>query len=392
MSLARQPARELPPEVLSFTRAEPDTLSSWFEECRMECEEWLIERLVPARSYTGIFGRRGSAKSFLALELVAAGATGRMFLGEYVERFGSLYCCGEKKSRFGKRIEAWRIANGGERLPLPVKVRWGVPDLLDAAEVDAFIAEIAQAKPEFEKRGAPLRVVVFDTFARCLRHANVSDPTAVGSAIEAIQRIIDETGVTVIPLAHVAKAEGSTSVKGAGELEDAADALIRIDRKEGEALRTVTLTKQSDEADGLAYGFELEVVEVGQTPRGRRVTSCVIRQVDLPDAEAGARSQRLNAPAQTVLSALARLLDEGHGRQVPMCPGVKTGDMGVRVEMLRAKAYDLGLQKASEPPADAPQTEKAKWVEARKKAFQRAVEKLQEARKVRVEGDYIWPL
>src|SRR5665213_632391 len=99
------------PPTEHFTRA-PRTTASWFEECQMEAEEWLIERLVPRGSYTGIFGRRGAAKSFLALDMVCCGAAGRPFLGEAAEKFGSVYCVGEKKSRFGKRIQAYRLSRG----------------------------------------------------------------------------------------------------------------------------------------------------------------------------------------------------------------------------------------------------------------------------------------
>ena len=119
----------------------------------------------------------------------------------------------------------------------------------------AFVSNARMAALNLRHVGhrGPTDVIAFG-FSR----ANVSDPDSTGVALNSIQRIIDETGLTILPLAHVAKAEGSFTQKGAGEWEDAADALIRIDRKEEGALRTVTLTKQSDEADGLAFGFELE--------------------------------------------------------------------------------------------------------------------------------------
>jgi len=379
------------PEVFAF-KGSPVS-ASWFEETEVGVEEWLIDGLLPRASYTGIFGRRGAAKSFLALDMACRGAMGLPFLGQQTERFGSLYCVGEKKSRFGKRIEAWKKAFNVTRIPAPLRFRWACPNLLDEAEVSDFIAEVNALRPEFKARGAPLGAIFFDTLARCLKHRNVSDADASGTAIEAIQRIVDECGVAVLPLAHVAKAEGSITQKGAGEWEDAADALIRIDRKEQEALRTVTLTKQSDEADGLAYAFELEVIEVGMSPRGRVISSCVIRQVEAPDSGTNGPNVRLNAPAMTVNSALTRLLDEGQGGIVPPVPGVEPGKVrGVTLDQLRDQAYALGLQKASEPPVNAPDSEGRKWMEARKKAFQRAVEKLQEARKIRIEGDWVWPL
>lgn len=382
------------PGAEEFIATKPSVTSSWFEECVVEAEEWLIERLLPRKAYAGMFGRRGGAKTFLALHMAACGATGTPFLGEETETFGTVYCVGEKKARFGKRIVAWRERfNKGKALPVGLLLRWGVPDLLDAGAVEDFIAEVNGLRPEFNRRGAPLGLVIFDTLARCLKHANVSDADAAGTAIENIQRIVEGCGVTVVPLAHVAKAEGSSTAKGAGEWEDAADSLIRIDRKDGEKLRTVTVAKQSDEADGGAYGFELEIVDVGISPRGRTVTSCVIRQVDLPpDAGQNGRFAKLGAQAELVMRAFAGLEEAGHSGVVPPVPGVKPGTRGFHMDDLRAAAYEAGLQSATKPHADAPKAEQNKWMEARKKAFQRAVDKLDEARKLRQERSIVWRL
>ncbi len=368
------------PAVEHFTRA-PRTTSSWFDECRMEAEEWLIERLVPRGSYTGIFGRRGAAKSFLALDMACCGARGEPFLGEEVERFGSVYCVGEKKSRFGKRIQAYRISREVERLP--VQFRWGVPNLLDEEAVGDFIAELQAARPDFLARGAPLGAVFLDTLSRSLNGANLSDADATGTALNAIQRIIDETGVTVLPLAHVAKAEGSYSQKGAGEWEDAADALIRIDRRdETAALRTVTLTKQSDEADGLAYGFELEIVDVGETPNHRRVTSCVIRQVDLPLSNGA--SIKLSGGGLIARDALAYLVDRGLTVEAPAWLAnklsLKRGQVVVEVEQWKRRAADMGLSDRE----DSDTNRRQKWFAAKNK--------VRDAGLVSIEGDLAIPL
>lgn len=368
------------PPTEHFTRA-PRATASWFEECQMEAEEWLVERLVPRGSYTGIFGRRGAAKSFLALELACCGATGRPFLGEEVERFGSVYCVGEKKNRFGKRIQAYRLSRGIDRLP--IQFRWGVPNLLDDEAVGDFIADLEAARADFLARGAPLGAVFLDTLSRSLNGANVSDADATGTALSSIQRIIDETGVTVLPLAHVAKAEGSYSQKGAGEWEDAADALIRIDRKDDAAtLRTVTLTKQSDEADGLAYGFELEIVDVGETPKGRRVTSCVIRQVDLPLSNGA--SIKLSGGGLIARDALAYLVDHDLTVEAPAWLAnklrLKHGQAVVEVEQWKRRAAEMGLSDRE----DSDTNRRQKWFAAKSK--------VRDAGLVNIEGDYAVPL
>lgn len=366
------------PRAEIFASTAPAAISSWFEECTVEAEEWLVDGIVPQRSYTGIFGKRGSAKSFFALDLACRGALGLPFLGQDAERFGTLYCVGEKKGRFGKRVQAWKQAHDVARVPAAVCFRWGCPNLLDEEAVSDFIAEVNALRPEFQRRGAPLGVLILDTLARCLKHANVSDADAAGSAVEAIQRIVDECGVTVIPLAHVAKSEGATTQKGAGEWEDAADALIRIDRKDQEPVRTVTLTKQSDEADGAAYAFELEVVEVGTSPKGRRVTSCVVREVDPPVNNAPGK--RLSGSARIAAEALGYLIDNHLTRLAPSLPGLKPGTHAVLVEDWRERAGTMGLWEEG----DSATNRRQKWHQAKVK--------VRDAGLVRIEGEWAIPL
>ena len=351
---------------------------AWVEDVRPDDEpEDLIQGILPKRGYVGLFGRRGTGKSFAAQDLVFRGAIGLPFLGRECERFGSIYCVGEKRARFGKRIEAWRIANP-DQPPPPVCIRWSVPNLLDYDAVGVFIAEAVALQADFARRGAPLGVIVFDTLARCLKHANVSDPDAAGTGIEAIARIIAECGVTVIPLAHTAQAEGSFSVKGAGEWEDAADALLRIDRKDNEPVRTLTVAKQSDDADGATFAFELDVIDLGATTTGRARTSCVIRATALEALQPA--SKKLRGPALIAGEALQFLFDHGVTHPTPPFPGIPGHWRAIRMQDWRERAFTTGLV----VEGDTAGNRRTKW--------SRAIAAAKEAKLVRIEGEWVIPL
>jgi hypothetical protein len=357
----------------------------------------LIAGLVPKKSYVGLYGKRSSAKSFLALHMVMSAAAGMSFFGQFTERFGSIYCVGEKKNRFGKRVRAWLDDhNVGDR-QLAVKVRWGVPDLTDPDSVSAFIEEINATALEFSARGAPLALIVLDTLSRAIGGKNVSDAESAGSATVAIQRIIDETGCTVMPLAHVAKLPGEVgggaqSMKGAGEWEDAADAVIRIERDALGDKRTMTNTKQSDEKDGAEWAFTLGIVDLGETPRGRPITSCVVRQIELEEANCGtkAASKPLSPNASKVMQAYDEMMDAGQAVSVPLFSGVKPDTKGLQLGRLRERVYHLGLNEETRPPADAEKFEQKRWEDTRKKAWQRAFEEVQKTGRLRQEQDFVW--
>ncbi|MDB5430334.1 MAG: hypothetical protein JWP35_1450 [Caulobacter sp.] len=388
-----------PPIALSFpgpSRERPP--SNWAGDLRgVQDEQWLVKGMVPSEAYVGIFGRRGSAKSFFGLEMAMRGALAQPFLGQATRGFGSLYCVGEKQKAFSKRVAAWlRVNDPDEAMPPGVVIRWGVPDLLDPASVIDFIAEIEERKPDFEAAGAPLKAVFLDTLSRAIRGASVSDLAVAGPALEAIQQIKKQTGVTVLPLAHVAKAQGAETLKGAGEWEDMADALIRIDRKDGSNRRTVTLSKQSDEIDGAKWAFELKRIDLGLNSDGDPITSCVMVTLDCdpldPDVKLS-RGPKLGSAGEMIRAALNRMLDDGRAKQVPAFPGVRGCQKGAMIADLREASYALGLHhRHFEDESDEPGQAKAKekWREVRRKTFKRGLERMHELNVVRQEGGWVW--
>lgn len=373
--------------------------NSWIDEIEVADEKWLVDRLVPAKAYMGLFGRRGSAKSFLALDLAYRLALGLPFLGRRTRRSGVLYCVGEKASPVNKRVAAWKLVNCEPAIGAPLDVRWGVPDLLDPYMMDAFAENLLAAKADFETRGAPLGLVVIDTLARALPTAHASDFDAANRAITAIQTLVERTGVTVMPVAHVAKAQGSDSQKGPGEWEDAAEALLRVERKEGSDVRLVTNTKQSDEKDGDVWAFELAVVQVEVSSDGEPIRSCAVVEVDPGDDALNpnkrlkpAKAPPLTVPAEIVRAALTRMIDDGRAEIVPPFPGVRPGTKGARFDPLREAAYALDLHRACEPPPGAEAKIVKAWVDSRRKAFQRGVDFLMSRGLTRQEGGWVWLL
>lgn len=327
---------------IRFLRDPPKVKGYWAEEATVEAAEWLSEGWIPARAFVFIYGKHGSAKSFLALEWALRSSCGMDWFGnETPEAFGTIYCVGEKKSRFGKRLVAWQRENGREKQAPGVYVRDGCPNILDPDDLADFITEVNEMKRDFDRRGAPLKAIILDTWARSLGGADPSDAGAANQANEAVQRIIDETGCTVIPIAHVAKTQGSDSIKGAGEYGDAADAYIFIERNPGQRLRTVTLGKQSDGEDGLKFCFEPDLVEVGTDARGKPITSIVLRQVDLEPGQ-NKMSPKVEPRLKNIVRCLSMCLDAGQTENVPALSGVPPGTKGVLRTVLRDRLIEEG--------------------------------------------------
>src|SRR5438552_870555 len=68
----------------------------------------LVEDLLPSRGVALLYGKWGTYKSFVALDLHLSVASGRAFHGHAVHRPGpSLYIVTESADGYPKRIRAW---------------------------------------------------------------------------------------------------------------------------------------------------------------------------------------------------------------------------------------------------------------------------------------------
>jgi hypothetical protein len=366
----------------------------WPEEVLPTASEYLIDGLLPRSAFALMFGHRGTGKTFQALDMANSGALALPFQGHSVkDPFGSAYFVGEKKHGFDKRNLAWsknRSLVGTSRPRLYVV--YGVPNLLEERSVTRTIDYLNEVvRPALEGADLPLEAMFLDTLMRAVPGHSVSDQSVASRAAEAIARIVDEAGVTVVALAHVAKAKAGVrqdaSAKGAGEWEDTADTVFKLDRVGLNPVRTMTVTKQSDGPEGGKAAFELEQIEVGQDKYGRPITSCVAK-VATHGGGAG-KGKSIGPGALEALDHANCMFSEKLG--VPFSPkGNPTGRVdAISLRALRERMLSRGFRASTRPdPTDA-QAHRV-WLDSGRRAIDRAVASLVEGQKLHREGDWIW--
>ena len=345
-------------------RLGPRFASEWGHLLPLAPTEWLVEGLIPRTSYAMWYGYRGSGKSFLAIALAYSAATGRDFLGHRIpEKFGSIMFIGEKNTAFPKRTRAWVTEAGVADTALPVRVVQHVPDLTSPASVADTIEFIQSvAKPQIEALGVPLRMIFLDTLAKCVPGGSVVDNATATKAVAAIAKIVEATGVAVVTLAHPAKgvAVHESSAKGAGEWEDAADTVFRIERtKHGRALIN---TKQSDGPEAPPCAFELRQVDVGQDAFGRAITSCVVEPWTF-EARAPRKSPVHRDTAELVDTLRSMLRG---------CEGSEAAAPKVPLRAFKDAVIAGGYRVATKPDASNQVALRA-WNESTRKALDRAI-------------------
>ena len=203
--------------------------------------EPLVEDLLDVDSLAVMFGRAGSGKTHVALDVVLHVATGSAWHGHEVLEGHVVYVVAEGARGVGQRQKAWKLVNR-YHASLADRVTWHpAPVSLLGPEGVAALAEIAA-----ERRAV---LVVVDTLARSMTGANENDPKDMGCVIDACERIRQATGACVLLVHHSGKDQSAGS-RGHSSLFGAVATELEV--KRGEGIITVSTTKQKDQRDDVA--------------------------------------------------------------------------------------------------------------------------------------------
>jgi hypothetical protein len=250
--------------------------------------EWIVKHVLAKKSLAVVYGRWGTGKSTVAIELCAAIARGIPWHGRKVQRGTVVYVASENEHGFRARVDAYLREQGitldaleGRFLEIT-----GRPHLLKPDEVKELIAELKLFAPS---------LIVVDTLARATAGGDENTAKEMGIAVENCQTIMNETGATVVLVHHEGK-DAARGMRGSSALPAACDTEIVLERpKDEENFRTAKLGKQRDAPDYCdLFNYELRVVELGADEDGDPITSTVVHEV-AEKAESDLKVTELNA-------------------------------------------------------------------------------------------------
>ena len=138
-------------------------VESW-DSIKDEPVEWLIEDIIPKKAFVALYAPPASYKSFIALDMAEAVATGRDWMGKTVKQSGVvLYIAGEGHGGLGARIKACKIKNNSpDGSPLYV-IRAQINLRSSQEDFDNLLSAINDL---LEEIGQPLVMIVLDTLMR----------------------------------------------------------------------------------------------------------------------------------------------------------------------------------------------------------------------------------
>jgi hypothetical protein len=238
-------------------------LEAW-DDIEDEPVEWLVQGVIPQRSFVALYAPPASFKSFVALDIAECIATGRAFLGNEITRRGAvLYIAGEGHGGIGTRIKALKIHHGTpEGTPVyflrrQVNLRSSQTDLKDL--VQAIDDLKAMNDINFE-------MIIIDTLARAFGGGNENASEDMGAFITAAGAIQGKYECSLLVVHHAGK-DATKGLRGHSSLLGAVDTELEIIRIEGAQppKGILHISKQKDGEDGQHIGFRMVEVTTGSS-------------------------------------------------------------------------------------------------------------------------------
>jgi phage/plasmid primase-like uncharacterized protein len=240
-----------------------------------EAPDELVESLMTIGSSVVVYGDSNSGKTFWALSVATAIATGADCYGLRTDPGLVVYLASEAPSSIRSRMQAikkYHACNLENLAMVPVPMNFYTGDQ-DAHDVIELVRAIEQIKNQ------RVRLIIGDTLARMSAGANENSGEDMGPVMARFDQVATATGAALMIIHHNGK-DAAKGARGWSGIRAHIDTEIEVVEKDG--IRSVTVTKQRElPSKGDTIYFKLEVVQMGTTKFGSAATTCVA----VPDTE-----------------------------------------------------------------------------------------------------------
>jgi len=303
----------------------PFKIESW-QSVKDEPVNWLIQDVIPEKSFVALYGPPASFKSFIAMDIAECIASGRPWLGKEINGTGPvLYIAGEGHGGIGARIAAIKQHHN---TPDGAQVYVVRSQINLRSSVDDFTALIVAIDELVQELGVDLRMIVIDTLARAFGGGNENSSDDMGAFIQATGKIQNRYKCSLMLLHHAGK-DTTKGLRGHSSLLGAVDTQMEIIRFPQTRKGLILMSKQKDGEDGQNYGFEAIEVEIDRSDLGLENGSSLVIEAsevgDMKDSDAenkpekskpiGAKQKIAEKSLNVAIKTFGSIMDTPEGRK-----------------------------------------------------------------------------
>lgn len=269
-----------------------------FQEVLERAEETprpdLVKGVIPDAEFGIIYGKPGSGKSFIGMDIGFHLALGLPWRDRKVKQRSVFYVAAEGAHGVRRRARAWASHH---------KIYHRVPFYTRERAINLYAKNgWVKAAEDINALGGH-GVIIIDTLSRSIPGVEENSAKDMSQVIENCHALGRATGCMVIVIAHAGK-DSERGVRGSSTLRAAADFELSVTRHLETQWRCLKLTKAKDDIDGAEFGFTLSSVEVGVDEDCETVWSAVA----VPSDERPADKPALDGKAAWVHDAYFELV------------------------------------------------------------------------------------
>ncbi|EGQ8942392.1 Cro/Cl family transcriptional regulator [Vibrio parahaemolyticus] len=233
-------------------------------------QQWLVKSMFPKHSFGVIYGKSGSRKSFIAIDISCSIATGSKWQNRNTQAGAVVYVASEGQIGMSRRVRAWEIVNNKNVEHLYIL---GQSVLMsDELTRNDLIDSINKIEIENDVK---VELIVLDTLARNFEgDENSSD--AMGKFIRGCDFVKEVTDSSILCIHHSGK-DTSKGGRGSSALVGACDVEFQVTHDTKTGFTTLSNTKQKDACAAPDLVFEFKPIDLGFTcEEGEPVTSLAL--------------------------------------------------------------------------------------------------------------------
>ncbi len=254
----------------------------------VENPKWLIEGCFEQEKLITVFGEPKSGKSFIAIAMACAVASGTEFYGCKANRSNVIYLAGEGLSGMRKRLLAFHQSSYGHKLFFTPEEKKANTKLQDAQLFLSNRGARINEEDEYKKledeinlikdQSGDIGLIIFDTFQRSFS-GDENSAQEVNKFVKAADQLIHDYQCAVLLVHHTGRGNLNRA-RGSSVLDASIDGEFKVKRKDDEGIMYVNF-EQTKNKDGMGMTKKrFKFHEENLIGAGLEMTSGLLIEVD----------------------------------------------------------------------------------------------------------------